>query len=337
MKENIYLIAEIGVNHDGDKSKAIMLIDQAIEAGADCVKFQTYKTDLVVSRNAPKAKYQTEVTDKDESQYAMLEKLEFKYEWFPEIIEHCKANGIDFLTTPNNFEDIDFLASLGCKEFKIASYQSTELPYLKYIAKYAEKLYISLGMATTSEALLAIETLQDFDCEIIPLQCTTNYPSKIEDSNIAFVSTLKSFCDTVGYSCHVNSDIPSILAYACGATVFEKHFTYDKLASGPDHSSSLDMHDLKSYKNTLVSASKAFGQSQRFPSKIELENMKGMKRSLFTKKNIKAGDVIDFSTIEFKRPISGGLEVNYFDKLKGKKFKKDLSDDYQIQLTDIVL
>ena len=335
MKNNIYLIAEIGVNHDGEKAKALMLIDNAIEAGADCVKFQTYKTELVVSKNAPKAKYQTEVTDKNESQYDMLQKLEFKYEWFPEIIEYCKTKGIDFLTTPNNFEDIDFLVSLGCKEFKIASYQSTEIPYLKYIAQRAEKLFISVGMSSTSEAVRAIETLQNYNCEIIPLQCTTNYPSKIEDSNIAFISTLKIFCKTVGYSCHVNSDIPSILAYACGATVFEKHFTYDKLASGPDHSSSLDKNDLKSYKKTLILASKAFGQSQRFPTKIELDNMQGMKRSLFTKRKINAGDTIDFSTVEFKRPISGGLEVNYFEKITGKKFNKDLPNDYQIKLEDI--
>ena len=334
MRDRFYFIAEIGVNHDGSLEKAKNLVDLAKEAGADCVKFQTYKTDLVVSKKAPKAAYQKIVTDKNESQYDMLARLEFRYDWFPEIIEYCKKQEIDFLTTPNNFEDIDFLVDLGLNEFKVASYQSTELPYLEYIAKKSKRIYLSLGMTTTSEAIKAIEVASDY-CEVIPLQCTTNYPSLLEHSNIGFVKTLKSLFPKVGYSCHVNSNIPSIVAASYGATVFEKHFTYSKTAQGPDHSSSYVKEDVQRLISELSDVYCSIGSHLRVPFEIELTNQNGMKRSLFTKGDLKKGHVLTRENIEFKRPLTGGIKINDLELVVGRTLGSDLSDDTQLQWKDL--
>lgn len=335
MRDKFYFIAEIGVNHDGNLDKAKHLVDLAKESGVDCVKFQTYKTDLVVSKNSPKAEYQKKVTDSDESQYDMLERLEFKYDWFPEIIEHCKKKGIDFLTTPNNFEDIDYLLSLGIKEFKIASYQATEIPYLKYISEKADKVYLSIGMTTTSDTIKAIEVVSS-NCEVIPLQCTTNYPSKIEDSNINFIKTLKNISNIVGYSCHVNSNIPTLLAAAYGATVFEKHFTYSKKAEGPDHSSSYEKEEIIELLHSLTELYTAQGSSLRELSESEKVNEQGMKRSLFSKGKLKEGTILSKDNIEFKRPLTGGIPVNDLNLVIGKKLRIDIDDDTQLQWNQLI-
>ncbi len=334
MRNNFYFIAEIGVNHDGSFERAKELVQLAKEAGANCVKFQTYKTNLVVSQSAPKAAYQKIVTDESETQYAMLERLEFKYDWFPEIIEYCKIVGIDFLTTPNNFRDVDFLVGLGLKEFKVASYQATEIPYLEYIAKRSEKIYLSLGMTTTSEAIRAIEVVSSH-CEVVPLQCTTNYPSLLEHSNIGFVKTLISLYPVVGYSCHVNSNIPSLVAASFGATVFEKHFTYSRSASGPDHSSSYLMEDVQKLISELCDVYSAIGSHLRIPFDVEVQNQSGMKRSLFTSGQLSKGHVLTSKDVEFKRPLTGGIKINDLDLVVGRSINKDLADDTQIQWTDL--
>jgi N,N'-diacetyllegionaminate synthase len=334
MRDKFYFIAEIGVNHDGCLEKAKNLVRLAKEAGTDCVKFQTYKTDLVVSKMAPKAEYQKIVTDEFESQYKMLERLEFKYEWFPQIINYCKELNIDFLTTPNNFEDIDFLVDLGLNEFKVASYQATELPYLEYIAKRSKKIYLSLGMTTTSEAIKAIEVVSQF-CEVIPLQCTTNYPSLIEHANIGFVRTLLSLYPVVGYSCHVNNNVPTLVAASFGAKVFEKHFTYSKSAEGPDHSSSYVKEDIQELIIQLCDVYKSIGSNLRKPFDVELSNQSGMKRSLFTKGDLIKGQILNLKNIEFKRPLSGGIEINHLNQVIGRTIKTNLKDDTQLKWTDL--
>ncbi|HEY1039288.1 MAG TPA: N-acetylneuraminate synthase [Bacteroidia bacterium] len=324
----VFIIAEAGVNHNGDLNMAFQLVDRAVEIGADCVKFQTFKTENIVTKTSPKANYQMLVTDKTESQFDMLKKLELQKEDFKKIKEYCEKKGIQFLSTPYNHNDAKLLDDLGVAAFKIASGQLVELPFLRYVASFGKQMIISTGMANIAEVYQAVDAIRKAgNNDIVVLQCNTDYPSKIEDTNIkAMVSMRDVLGVRVGYSCHVPENYACYAAVALGAEVIEKHFTLDNNLPGPDHKCSLEPAGFRELIDGVRSVEKCLGTGIKTPSQSEINNTYGMRRSLVAKTDIKAGTVLTEEHFGFKRPANG-LSPNYLDTLIGKKTSKDMMQD----------
>jgi N-acetylneuraminate synthase/N,N'-diacetyllegionaminate synthase len=333
---NTYIIAEAGVNHNGSVDLAIELIRKAKEAGADCVKFQTFKAEQIVTQSSPKANYQLLVTDINESQFEMLKKLELKMEHYPILLSYCKKIGIDFMSTPYNFEDVDFLDSLEIDSFKIASGQLTEIPFLKYAARKMKKMIVSTGMANISDVFLAVQAIRgEGNDDIIVLQCTTNYPSKIEDSNLLAMLSIRDACKVkVGYSDHVENNYACLASVALGAEIVEKHFTLDKNMDGPDHSCSLEPNEFNELVIGIRNIELALGNGLKVPTNAELGNSTGMKRSLVAITNIKKGEKFKGEQIGFKRPFNG-LSPNMLPDILGKEALKDIERDEPIQYNSV--
>ena len=332
----VYIIAEAGVNHNGSLNIALKLVEKAKEAGADCVKFQTFKAEQIVSHSSPKAKYQLEVTDKEESQFDMLKKLELDFSDYEKILVLCNELKIDFLSTPYNKEDAIFLNKLGVDSFKIASGQLTELSFLKFVASFNKKMIISTGMAKLSEVFDAVEAIREVgNNDIVVLQCTTNYPSKIEDANILAMQTMRDACKvSVGYSDHVENNFACYASVVLGAEIIEKHFTLDNNMEGPDHSSSLNPKEFKNLVNGIRLVELSLGSGLKIPTKIEIENSYGMKRSLVINEDLKAGTIIEEKHIGFKRP-NNGLSPNLLDKFLGKVLLIDMKKDEPLNFDSI--
>lgn len=336
-RKSVYIIAEAGVNHNGRLDLALLLIKQAKEAGADCIKFQTFKADRIVTQSSPKANYQLKVTDKSESQYSMLKKLELNFDDYKTLMAYSNEIGIDFLSTPYNNEDIDFLEQLGVSGYKVASGQLTELPFLKYIGRTQKKIFLSTGMGTLAEVFEAVETIRSTgNNNIVVLQCTTNYPSAIEDANVLAMNTMKeACCVSVGYSDHVQQNFACFTAVALGAEIIEKHFTLDKNMDGPDHSSSLDPLEFKELVRGIKAIEISLGSKLKKPSKSEIENIYGMKRSLVVLKDVEEGELITYEIIGFKRPANG-LPPKMLEVVIGKRFSKKMKKDEAIQLDSVI-
>ncbi|WP_425639537.1 N-acetylneuraminate synthase [Algoriphagus yeomjeoni] len=328
MLQKTYIIAEAGVNHNGDIQIAKELIQKAKEAGADCVKFQTFKAEQIVTKTSPKAKYQLEVTDKQESQFDMLKKLEMDFSGYLDLVNYCKKLAIDFMSTPYNKEDVDFLEELGVNSYKIASGQLTEIPFLKYVASKNKQIYLSTGMGTIGDVFEAVEAIRGVgNNKLTVLQCTTNYPSRIEDANILAMNGIKEACDVeVGYSDHVANNFACYAAVALGAKVIEKHLTIDKAMEGPDHSCSLTPMEFKDMVDGIRNIESALGSKVKKPSAVEIENSKGMKRGLVVLQDVEEGTVLTPELIGFKRPLKG-IPINMLDRLIGKPVSKQMKAD----------
>tara|TARA_Y100000385_G_C13077950_1_gene632383 strand:+ start:229 stop:1239 length:1011 start_codon:yes stop_codon:yes gene_type:complete len=330
--KNTYIIAEAGVNHNGNLDLALKLIEEAKKAKADCVKFQTFKASNLVTLDAPKAEYQLKVTDKSESQFKMLSSLELKKSDYKKLIKYCDELKIDFMSTPYNKEDVDYLFDLKVKSFKIASGQLTEIPFLEYVASFGLPIYLSTGMSYFSEVIQAIESIKNVNSNLplTILQCTTNYPSLIEDANINVIKTFKSIPNiSVGYSDHVQNNFACYAAVANGAEVIEKHFTIDKDMEGPDHSSSLDPKGFLELVNSIREIEKSMGSYIKEPSTTEKLNIFGMKRSLVYSKSISKGEILKEHHFAYKRPFNG-LSPSLETQFIGKKLKTN------VELDDIV-
>ena len=269
-----YIIAEAGVNHNGDINKAHMLIDQAKNAGADCVKFQTFRAENLLTKYAPKADYQLKVTDKNESQFDMLKSLELNYNDYIDLMSHAQKLKIDFMSTPYSFEDVDFLMKLNVDAFKIASGQLTELPFLDYVSKTKKPIFLSTGMSTMSDVRSAVDTISiNSNAKLVIFQCTTNYPSLITEANINVIESFKSIPNIeVAYSDHVTNNYACFAAVAKGVFAIEKHFTLDNLLPGPDHLCSLDPKGFKELVNGIRQIEKSLGRilSKDIFSKINI-------------------------------------------------------------------
>lgn len=331
-----YIIAEAGVNHNGRLEVALELVRKAKATGADCVKFQTFKAEAVVTKNAPKANYQLEVTDRQESQLAMLQKLELDLEDYHQIIALCKELDIQFLSTPYNFADADFLNELGVDAFKIASGQLVELPFLEYVAKLGKPMIISSGMATLAEVYEGVAAIRNAgNNDIVLLQCTTNYPSKIEDTNLHAMNSMGKAMDIlIGYSDHVANNYACFAAVALGARVIEKHFTLDREMPGPDHSCSLDPDGFTQLVQGIRQTELSLGTSIKKPSAAEVANTVGMRRSIVLTRNLSKGTILKMSDLAFKRPATG-LAPKRLPDLIGKTLTFDLLADHLLTEKDI--
>ena len=332
----VFIIAEAGVNHNGDIKLAKQLVREAKECGADCVKFQTFKADRVVIENAPKAKYQLKTTNPGESQIEMLKKLEMPEEAYKEIIKCCQENEIIFLSTPYNIEDVEFLNDLGVPAFKLASISVAEPWFAAYTAKKGKPIVLSTGMATigeVDETVCAIRVTGNK--QLILLQCTTNYPSRHEDANLLAMQTMqKAFGLQIGYSDHTQDDTACIMSVALGAKVIEKHFTLDKTLPGPDQSSSYEPKKFAELVRRIRNAETVLGSERKEPCEIEKENAVGMRRSIVTKANISKGAVISTEMLTFKRPAAG-LAPKFLHEIVGCKARRNIPVNTLIQWSDI--
>lgn len=330
------IIAEAGVNHNGDLNLAKKLIDIAFDAGVDYVKFQTFKAENLVSKLAQKADYQLENTKNQESQYAMLKKLELTNENHFELIEYCETKPIKFLSTAFDLESIDFLVELGIKVGKIPSGEITNLPYLRKAANSFESIILSTGMANLSEIEAALNIITSAGMKkdkVAILHCNTEYPTPMSDVNLLAMNQLKDkFMVNIGYSDHtLGIEVPTA-AVALGAKIIEKHFTIDKTMPGPDHKASLEPAELKAMVMAIRNIEKAIsGTGIKETSTSEAKNLTVARKSILADKYIKKGEFFTENNITVKRP-GAGLSPMLWDEVIGKIAKKDFEIDEYIEI-----
>lgn len=331
------IIAEAGVNHNGKIEIAKQLIEAAANAGADFVKFQTFKADSLVSKSAKKAEYQQKnINDGDDSQYSMLKKLELNEAMHFELINHCKECGIKFLSTGFDNESIDFLDSLDIPFFKIPSGEITNKPYLKHIASKQKPIILSTGMATITEIKDAIAVLVGEGTSIdklTVLHCNTEYPTPMEDVNLKAMLNIESELGVnIGYSDHTNGIEIPIAAVALGAKVIEKHFTLDRSLPGPDHKASLEPDELKAMVNAIRNVEIALsGSGIKEPSPSEIKNKDIARKSIVAGRKILAGELFSEENLSVKRP-GNGISPMQWDYVIGQIAKQDFQEDELIEL-----
>jgi N,N'-diacetyllegionaminate synthase len=323
-----FIIAEAGVNHNGDVDLAKRLIDVAVEAGADAVKFQTFHADSIVTCTAKKADYQKNTTPSDESQYDMIRKLELSDAIFLELSEYSKKREIIFLSTPFDEESIDLLNQIDIPAFKIPSGEITNFPLLKRIAEKKKPIILSTGMATLGEVEDAVCYLKKCCAKnIILLHCTTSYPAPVNSINLRAIETLHcAFKVPVGYSDHTEGITIPIAAVAMGACVIEKHFTLDKMLPGPDHKASLEPQELRAMIMAIRDVESARGTGIKEPNEIEEAIKKVARRSIVAQCEIKTGDLLKESDLAIKRPGTG-IEPKFIKYILGMRARKNIKRD----------
>ena len=330
----VTVIAEAGVNHNGDMDSARQLVDAAARAGADYVKFQTFKATELVTKNAAKADYQKASTGGGESQLEMLQRLELTHAEHLELIEHCQQVGIRFFSTAFDLESIKMLDALGIDIFKIPSGEITNIPYIRRIGFMQKPVIISTGMATLAEIETAIEVLEAAGTtrdKITVLHCNTQYPTPMEDVNLLAMNTIgTAFNVKVGYSDHTLGTEVAIAAVAMGATVIEKHFTLDRTLPGPDHAASLSPEELHSMIAAIRNIEKAMGDGIKRPSPSELPNREIVRKSIVASAPIPSGETFTEDNLTVKRP-GDGISPLLWDRLIGRTACQDYREDQLIQ------
>ncbi|MCL5030121.1 MAG: N-acetylneuraminate synthase [Bacteroidetes bacterium] len=325
-----FIIAEAGVNHNGSIELAFKLIDTAKEAGADAVKFQSFKAASLVSKKAEKAEYQKRTTDSNESQYEMIKRLELSYDDHIKLIEYCKSKNIIFLSSPFDLDSIDLLNNLGLDTFKIPSGEIINLPYLKKIGTLNKNAILSTGMADLGEIEDALDILIESGTKkenITVLHCNTEYPTPFEDVNLKAMLTIKNAFDVkVGYSDHTLGIEVPIAAVALGAGVIEKHFTLDKKMEGPDHKASLEPNELKLMVEAIRNIEEALGNGIKKPPKSEIININIVRKSIVAKKTIRKGEILTEENLTVKRP-GNGISPMRWDEIIGTSAGKDYTED----------
>lgn len=328
--DKVLIIAEAGVNHNGDLQKAIELIDVASEAGVDAVKFQTFKADKIVSKTAKKAEYQSEnIGEDDDSQYNMLKSLELSEEDHYRLIKECDKRGVQFFSTAFDVDGIDFLDDLGMLFFKSPSGEITNYPYLKRLAEKGKPVILSTGMANMQEVIAAVEVLLKNGLtkdDITVLHCNTEYPTPMKDVNLKAMNTIAVELGVqVGYSDHTLGIEVPIAAVALGAKVIEKHFTLDRDLPGPDHRASLEPNELKEMVRAIRNIEQAIsGSGKKEPSPSELKNKEVARKSIHTTRAIEAGEIIKEEDIISLRP-GNGISPMDWNNVIGKKTNRAYS------------
>lgn len=329
----VFIIAEAGVNHNGSVELARKLIDAAADAGVDAVKFQTFKSEKLVSKSVAMAKYQAENTKSDETQLEMIKKLELSYDEFSQLKEYCDLVGIKFMTTPDEEESADFIYNL-VDIYKIGSGEITNLPYLKHIAAKGKPVILSTGMSSIGEVEKAVNTIKSVQGRpegkfppLTLLHCTTDYPVDFDDVNLRSMITMKNaFHLPVGYSDHTMGIEIAIGAAALGAAVIEKHFTLDRRMDGPDHKASLEPGELQEMVSAIRNLEKAMGDGIKRPTEDELAMRHLVRKSLVTLHDIKAGTQLSPEMFTMKRP-GDGIQPEDLEKVCGMILLNDISED----------
>lgn len=329
---SVYIIAEAGVNHNGSYEVACRLVDAAKSAGADCIKFQTFKAENLVSNNTKKAEYQIDTTGEG-SQVEMLKKLELSYEAFQKLKDYCDEVGICFLSTPFDFDSINFLNSIEMPFWKIPSGEITNYPYLVAIAKTGKPIVMSTGMCEMSEIEAAINVLKQNGAESIKLlHCNTEYPTPYKDVNLNAMQTMaKAFGLEVGYSDHTKGIEVPVAAVALGAAIIEKHFTLDRNMQGPDHKASLEPNEFAYMVSAIRNIEKSLGDGKKTPSTSERKNIVAARKSIVARRPIRAGEILTAENITVKRP-GDGLSPMMWNQVLGTKTLRSYAEDEQIKL-----
>jgi len=324
------IIAEAGVNHNGSIKSAKKLIDVAVEAGVDYVKFQTFKAETLVTQTGNKAEYQKGLTGANETQFEMIKKLELDKEAHKELIHYCEKKDIKFLSTAFDLDSIDLLTKLNVPLYKIPSGEITNLPYLRHIGGTDKPIIMSTGMSTLEEVRDALNILLEAGAEkeqITILHCNTEYPTPIKDVNLKAMLTIKDELGVnIGYSDHTLGIEVPIAAVAVGATIIEKHFTLDRTLPGPDHAASLEPNELKDMVNAIRNIEKAMGNGIKKPSQSEIENIPIARKSIVAKTPIKKGELFSEENLTVKRPGTG-LSPMLWDKIIGTRATKNFDLD----------
>ena len=322
MSQRVILIAEAGVNHNGSMDMAFELIDAAVAAGVDMVKFQTFCTEELVDLNAPKAAYQAATTSADESQFDMLKRLELDEAKHIALIDYCTKKGIEFLSTPFDIPSIDLLFRLKVAQVKIPSGEINNVPYLRHLSGKFSHYYLSTGMSDMEEIAFAVKTLNVPMDQLTILHCNTEYPTALADVNLlAMRSIAETFHCGVGYSDHTLGWEVAVAAVAMGARVVEKHFTLDKHLPGPDHKASLEPHEMKELVEKVRGIEIALGSADKLVSEAALRNAKVAKKSIVAACAIKKGELFTAENLKVKRPGTGMSPTNW-DLLIGKPAKE---------------
>lgn len=331
--ERIFIIAEAGVNHNGDMQTAKKLIDAAAAAGADAVKFQTFRTENLVCRNAKKAAYQMETTSAEESQFDMLKKLELTTDMHTELIRYCHEKNIMFLSTPFDVDSLHYLVECGLGIIKIPSGEITNYPLLREAAKSGKRIILSSGMTTSDEVREAVAVLKENgSADITVLHCNTEYPTPFSDVNLRAMQTIREEIGVpVGYSDHTQGIEVAIAAAALGAEVIEKHFTLDKNMQGPDHKASLEPDELAEMVRSVRHIEQALGDGKKKPSESEKKNMPVARKSIVAGQSIRAGEKFTEENLTAKRPGTG-LSPMLWNQVIGQKAKRDFAADEMIEL-----
>ncbi len=334
MTEQTIIIAEAGVNHNGDLELARQLVDAAAEAGADLVKFQTFSAERLLTQSAPKADYQTRTTEQSESQFAMLRRLELTHEMHEVLMAHCRNRGIGFFSTGFDIQSLDYLASLGAERFKVPSGEITNLPYLRHIGGFGKPVILSTGMATLGEiedALAALEAAGTPRTRITMLHCNTEYPTPMVDVNLRAMNSIRdAFGVAVGYSDHTPGVEVPIAAVALGATVIEKHLTLDRNLPGPDHKASLEPDEFAAMVQAIRNIEQALGDGIKRPSPSEIGNRPIARKSLVAAGPIRAGETFTPENVTAKRPGTGITPMRW-DEVMGRVATRDYAADELIE------
>ena len=332
MANKTYIIAEIGVNHNGDINLAKKMIDVAKQCGADVAKFQTANAEKIISKYAPKAEYQKETTGADESQLEMVKKITLPFEAYIELKDYCESVGIEFMSTPFDDDSIEFLTKLGQRVWKIPSGEVTNLPYLIKIAETGYPIIMSTGMCDMDEIEAAVNLLKEYGAgEITLLHCTTEYPAPVAEVNLSAMNALKEKFDVpVGYSDHTKGIEIPIAAVAMGASIIEKHFTLDRNMEGPDHKASLEPDELKAMVDAIRNVELATGDGIKKATESEKRNIVVARKSIVAARPIKKGEELTVENLTTKRPGSGISPMRWFEVI-GTKAVRDFQEDELIE------
>ena len=333
MTRKPYIIAEAGVNHNGSFDLARKLVDEAVKAGADCVKFQTFVPEKLVSRYAEKADYQKASTDENESQLSMLKKLTLSYDNYRDLARYAVSQGLDFCTTAFDEESISFVHELGCKFWKIPSGEITNYPYLVQVASYQEPIVMSTGMSNLKEVGEAVDVIRKYSkASLILLHCNTEYPTPFCDVNLMAMKRMQEeFGCLVGYSDHTPGIEIPIAATALGAVIIEKHFTLDKNMPGPDHKASLNPNELCELVQKVRNVNSALGNGEKIIQKSEEKNLNIARKSIVAACKIKKGDLFSVKNLTAKRP-GDGISPMRWNEIIGREAKRDFEEDELIEL-----
>lgn len=329
--KKVVIIAEAGVNHNGSIDLAYQLVDAAVEAGVDYIKFQTFKAEKLVTQDAPQAEYQTANTGLADTQLAMLKKLELSEEQHSLLIDYCKQKSIQFFSTGFDIESLEYLKSIGLSLVKVPSGELTNLPYLRTAALLFSEVILSTGMATMQEIKDAIAVFLDQGIapeKITVLHCTTEYPAPFQDVNLRAMQTIANELHVaIGYSDHTEGIAIPVAATALGAQIIEKHFTLDKTLPGPDHKASLEPHELKQMVQSIRQVEQALlGNGIKEPAPSEIKNIAIARKSIVAKKEIQQGEVFSEDNLTTKRPGTGISPMRWEDVI-GQKANRDFREN----------
>ena len=338
----VYIIAEAGVNHNGEPENALRLVDIAAESGADAVKFQTFSADRLVINGVPTAQYQKERTGETD-QYNLLKKLELPLDFYPQLIEYCNQKRIEFLSTPFDEESAVFLIKLGMRKIKVPSGELTNIPFLKFLASQNLPMIVSTGMANLQEVSMAVDSIErtmnesDFKDKnrLVLLHCTSNYPASLNSVNLNSIHVLENeFHVPCGYSDHTQGILVPTLAVAAGACVIEKHFTLDRNLPGPDHKASIEPQELKEMVKQIRLTEQILGEYKKEPTPSELQVRAIVRKSIATARMIKAGERITEKDLIFLRPGTG-IAPAKIKMVIGRRVSRDLAKNHILNENDI--